>query len=58
MIKRFPIVSADVFAKTNVGTSEQRQQLLDEAWGAFMANDAEMSLVIEAAGAVILSTRI
>lgn len=43
MIKKFPIVAADVFARTNVGTSEQRQQLLDEAWTAFMANDSEMS---------------
>lgn len=43
MIKKFPIVAADVFARTNVGTSEQQQQLLDEAWAAFMANDSEMS---------------
>ena len=43
MIKRFPIVAADVFARTNVGTPDQRQQLIDEAMDAFVANDSEMS---------------
>ena len=37
-MKRFPIIQADVFAK-NVGTPEQRQQLIDEAWAAYNNND-------------------
>lgn len=31
MIKRFPVISADVF-QTNIGTIEQRQDLIDQAY--------------------------
>jgi hypothetical protein len=37
-MKRLPILQADVFIK-NVGTPEQRQQLIDEAWSAYNNND-------------------
>ena len=37
-LKKFPILQADVFVK-NVGTPEQRQQLIDEAWSAYNIND-------------------
>ena len=41
MIKRFPIVAADVFAK-NVGTYEQRDKLILEAWEHKKNNDLTM----------------
>jgi uncharacterized protein (TIGR02466 family) len=40
-MKRYPIIQADVFAK-NVGTEEQRQQLIKEAWDAYYNNDATL----------------
>ena len=38
MIKQFPIIRADVFHKSNVGTQEQRQELIAEAWHHFHNN--------------------
>ena len=41
MTRRFPILAADVWAK-NIGTSEQRQALIDEAWHHRNQNDQTM----------------
>ena len=38
MIKKFPIIQADVFYKSNIGTTEQRNGLITEAWDQFHNN--------------------
>lgn len=38
MIKRLPVVHADVFYKGNVGTEEQRLNLLSQAWAEYDRN--------------------
>ncbi|NBP00985.1 MAG: hypothetical protein EBU90_12780 [Proteobacteria bacterium] len=38
MIKRFPIISADIFYK-NVGTEEKRKDLIQQAWDEFHKNE-------------------
>lgn len=42
-MKRFPILSADVFYKQNIGTPEQRAQLLKEAWDTHRSNPESIS---------------
>lgn len=38
MIKKFPIIQADVFYESNIGTEKQRTELITEAWSQYENN--------------------